>query len=189
MSAPSRRHERLQRTGYSHERDAGTRRKHGAFIANRAWVPYWTLFALTVGTVFAVRPAGAQVVLEYDSAAHRPGQRAELSYSSSRNRILKGAAGARIMRPPNEVDLRGDGLDIEVRNLLVVLTKRRSDSRIAIGVLKPASIKFPAGPLAASPSRADSVVLQAEGLRLRIARPVILRQDGDTLRLKVLVPN
>ncbi len=167
--------------------DALSRRENGALVSNRSWV-YAARFLFAVCTVLAARPAGAQVVIEYDSAAHRPGQRAELLYTSSRNRIVNGPPGVSIMRPPNEVDVRGDGLDIAVRDLLVVLTKSRSDSRIAIGVLKPASLKFPVEPIAASPTRADSVVLQTEGLRLRIARPVMLRQDGDTLRLSVLYP-
>lgn len=172
-----------------YEPDLLTRSRNGVRIANCPWAAGRLLFFLATCAGWVVQPVGAQVVIEYDSAAHRPGQRAELSYTSSRNRIAKGPAGASIMRPPNEVDLRGDGLDIEVRNLLVVLSKRKADSRIAIGVLKPALLKFPAGPIAASPTRADSVVLQGEGLRLRIARPVVLHQDGDTLRLKVLWPN
>lgn len=165
-----------------------SRRANGTPLSSRSWVYRAAPVLLAAYAIFAPRPAGAQVLIEYDSAAHRSGQRAKLSYTSSRNRIVKGPAGVSIMRPPNEVDLSGDGLDIEVRNLLVVLRNARGNSRIAIGVPKAVSFTFPRAPIAASATRADSVVLQAEGLRLRIARPVLLRQDGDTLRLSVLHP-
>lgn len=127
----------------------------------------------------------AQVVIVYDSAAHSVGQKASLSYTSTRNRIVSGPDGARIMNPPNEVGIVGDGIDLGVRDRLVILETHGRDTRVRVGA-RPVLLPSLGRALGATDVLVDSVVADGDGVRLRILRRAAVSLAGDTLRIRLL---